>query len=143
MATSEDVMRILAGRRQRTGRIVVAAGALASDVALALYVGAGLWGAWVLGFTPPPRDIPLTILVGLLGGALAIGAATSVWLCSQFRGFRFVMTVEFAWLIVWLAALWRTLSPEPSGWIVLFLCWHIGAVAALWSGRRAFHPTPG
>lgn len=133
-------MRILAGKRQRTGRAAAAASALALDIALVLYAGALVGGAWVLGYPLPSSQFGLALLVGALG----IGAEGSVWLCSQFRGFRVVMAVMIAWLVFWVAALWQPILPGfPVGWITFYLCWHVGAVAALWSGRRAFEPNPG
>jgi len=140
MTTSDDVMRILVGRRQRTGRVATAASALAADIGLVAYAGALVVAAYVLGHPLPSSQIALALLVCALG----IGAVGSVWLCSQFRGFRVVMAVTLAWVVFWVAALWQTILPElPVAYTALVLLWHVGAAWLLWSGRRAFAPIPG
>lgn len=142
MTTADDVRRILAGRRRGADQVATAAGALAIDIVLVLYAGALVGGAWVVGYCPPPAAIGVAFVVGALVGVLGIGAVIAVWLCSEFRRFRVVMTVLVAWLVLWVAALWQGVVELPAGLVALHLCWHIGAVAALWSGRGAFQRGP-
>jgi hypothetical protein len=140
VATSEDVMRILAGRRQRTGRVAVAASVLAIDVANVLYAGALMVAASVSAHPQPSAQlVAVALAIAVLGG----GAAASVWLCSQFRGFRFVMAVTLAWTAAWTAAMWQTIDPGfPVGYTLGILGLHVWAATLLWSGRRAFAPIP-
>jgi len=138
MATSEDVRRILAGRRQRTGRVAGAAAALALDLAFVLYGAAVVGAAWLFGYPLPSDGFGLAILIAALG----VGAVSGVWLCAQFSGSRVVMVVLIAWLAFWIAAMWQPVLPAmPTAWIAGYVCGHVGAVVALWSGRRAFDPS--
>ncbi len=141
MTTTDEAWRAFGGQRQRTGRVALAAFALACDTPLVLYAIAVVALGWLSRSEVDSAELALAGAVVVLG----IGTFASIWLASEFRGYRLVLTVALGWVLFWgvaaAAATWRAADIRiPESYPAAALVWHIAAALFLWSGRVAFRP---